>query len=137
MLRSGLYIGKAGKKGRGVFTEKSIPTNTIIEEAPVIVLSEDDRKIYYIFEWGEDNMQGIVALGYVSMYNHASPSNCEYEMDYEKNIISVRTLRKIAAGEELTINYSAGHDDYTPVFYKEEKPKKKTVKASTKQNAKK
>jgi SET domain-containing protein len=146
MRRAGLYIDKAGKKGRGVFTEKSIPANTEIEIAPVIVLSEADRKqiegtklFFYIFEWGEDAMKGIVALGYVSMYNHASPSNCEYEMDYEKETITIRTTRKIAAGEEVTINYSAGHDDWTPVFYKEEKqPKaKKTAKKTAKKAAKK
>lgn len=132
MRRPGLYIAKAGKKGRGVFTEKAIPANTIIEVSPVIVLNEKDRKqiektklFYYIFEWGDDIKQGIVALGYVSMYNHTSPSNCEYEMDYKEETISIKTLRAIKAGEELTINYSAGFDDWHPAWYKEPKKKRK------------
>jgi SET domain-containing protein len=128
MRKPGLYIADAGKKGKGVFTKKAIPANTIIETAPVIILDANDRKhveetklFYYIFEWGEDTTQGAVALGYVSMYNHASPSNCEYEMDYEAETMSIRTMRHIEAGEELTINYSAGWDDWKPVWFKEEK----------------
>ncbi|MES2646410.1 MAG: SET domain-containing protein-lysine N-methyltransferase [Bacteroidota bacterium] len=132
MRRAGLYIDKAGKKGRGVYTEKAIPANTVIEIAPVIILNEKDRKqveetklFYYIFEWGDDAKQGIVALGYVSMYNHASPSNCEYEMDYKAETITIKTMRAIVPGEEITINYSAGWDDWQPVWFKEEKKKKK------------
>src|SRR6187549_3390670 len=128
MRRSGLYIDDAGKKGRGVFTSKTIPANTTIEVAPVIVLSAEDRKkieetklFFYIFEWGDDVAQGVVGLGYVSMYNHTSPSNCEYEMDYEKKTISIKTMRDIKVGEELTINYSAGWDDWQPVWFNEEK----------------
>lgn len=131
----GLYIDKAGKKGRGVFTKNAIPPDTVIEIAPVIVLNEKDRKqvektklFYYIFEWGEDIKQGVVGLGYVSMYNHTSPSNCEYEMDYKKETIAIKTMRPIEAGEELTINYSAGWDDWEPVWFTEEKVKKKKKK---------
>lgn len=131
MHRAGLYVAKAGKKGKGVFTEKAIPVNTIVEVAPVIVIDEKDRKIvektklfFYIFEWGEDVKKAVVALGYVSMYNHHSPSNCEYEMDYKKETITIRTMRKILAGEELTINYSAGWDDWHPVWFTEVKTKK-------------
>lgn len=135
MRKPGLYIDKAGKKGKGVFTKKAIPAHTVIEIAPVIVLNEKDRKtvektklFYYIFEWGDDIKSGVVGLGYVSMYNHTSPSNCEYEMDYEEETITIKTMRAIAAGEELTINYSAGWDDWQPVWFKEEKSKKKKKK---------
>jgi hypothetical protein len=120
----GIFIDDAGKKGRGVFTKKAIPAETLVETAPVIVLNPEDRtKIedtglyYYIFEWGDDTDHGAVGLGYVSMYNHESPSNCEYLMDYEEKTISIVTMREIAAGEELTINYSAGWDDWKPVWF--------------------
>jgi uncharacterized protein len=120
----GLYIGDAGEKGRGVFTKTSIPANTVIEVSPVIILSPGDRKrieetslYYYIFEWGENIDHGAVGLGYVSMYNHASPSNCEYLMDYEEMTITVQTMRAIRAGEELCINYSAGWDDWQPLWF--------------------
>jgi len=126
MRRSGLFIAQAGRKGRGVFTGKPIPANRIIEVSPVIVLSAHDRAIIetttlhdYIFEWGDDITLGAVGLGLVSIYNHASPSNCEYVMDYEAQTISIHTMRAIEAGEELTINYSAGWDDWQPVWFDE------------------
>ena len=135
MRIEGLYIDKAGKKGKGVFTENDIPANTVIELAPVIILNEADRKkveetklFFYIFEWGKDGKQGIVALGYISMYNHSSPSNCEYEMDFKAETISITSMRDIKAGEEITINYSAGWDDWEPVWFEEAETKKKKKK---------
>jgi uncharacterized protein len=122
--RRGLVIKDAGKKGRGVFTNRDIPVGKVIEVAPVIVLSEADRKqveksklFFYIFAWGDNEKQGAVGLGYISMYNHASPSNCEYSMDYEKQIIILKSMRPIEAGEELTINYSGDWDNNTPVWF--------------------
>ncbi len=124
MLRTGLFVSDSGEKGRGVFTSKPIPANAVIEVAPVLVLNAKDRVAvedtslyYYIFEWGDDTEMGAVGLGYVSIYNHESPSNCEYSMDYEEKTISIQTMRAIAAGEELTINYSAGWDDWKPVWF--------------------
>ena len=120
----GVFIDDAGTKGRGVFTKRPIPAETLIETAPVIVLSPEDRaKIedtglyYYIFEWGDNTDYGAVGLGYISIYNHESPSNCEYLMDYSQKTISIVTMREVAAGEELTINYSAGWDDWKPVWF--------------------
>jgi uncharacterized protein len=99
--------------GLGVFTSESIDQGTLIEESPVIVMSLDERKLLdetslhnYIFEWGEKKDQCCMALGYVPVYNHSYRSNCEYEMDFEKNIIAIRTVRFINAGEELFINYN-------------------------------
>ena len=126
MLNESLYIHIAGNKGKGVFTAMPLPENLIVEVAPVIVLNAEDRLTvektklyYYIFEWGNDETRGAVGLGYVSMYNHQSPSNCEYQMDYQKETITVKTMRNIEAGEELTINYSADWDDWEPVWFEE------------------
>ena len=123
-MKNHLYIDEAGQKGRGVYTSVAIPANTVVEESPVIVLSPEDRKKieetllhYYIFEWGENIDHGAVGLGYISMYNHESPSNCEYVMDYENKTITIQTMRKVNAGEELTINYSAGWDDWQPLWF--------------------
>jgi SET domain-containing protein len=40
-------------------------------------------------------------------------------MDYENKTITVQTVKPIKAGEELTINYSAGWDDWQPVWFDE------------------
>ncbi len=124
MLQPYLVIAPSPKKGRGVFTTKTIPANTQIEISPVIVLSASDRKsieetklYHYVFEWGESRKKVCVALGYVSMYNHSYNANCEYEMDFEADTITIRTVKKIIKGEELFINYNATPNDATPVWF--------------------
>lgn len=125
MILPCLFIAPAGKRGRGVFTSEDIEADTIIEVAPVIVMGAADRALLdrtllhdYIFEWGERKSQCCMALGYVPVYNHSCPSNCEYEMDYVEDTITVRTIRFVKAGEELSINYNGNWDDPKPVWFK-------------------
>ena len=124
MILPSLDIATADGKGRGVFTSKRIPARTVIEVSPVLVLTAKERKqiegtklYHYIFEWGDSRRQACVAFGYVSMYNHDYTANCEYEMDFEEKIVTVRTVRDIKKGEELTINYNASPNDKTKVWF--------------------
>ena len=71
----------------------------------------------YIFEWGEKKDQCCVALGYVSVYNHSYKSNCEYEMDFKKEMIIIKTVHFIKAGEELFINYNGPWNDVKPLWF--------------------
>ncbi len=72
----------------------------------------------YIFEWKPDGQNlCCMAQGYISVYNHSYTSNCEYFMDYEEGTISIKTVREINEGEELTINYNGNWDDATPVWF--------------------
>ena len=107
-----------------MFTTKNIPAGTVIEVSPVLVLTRTERKTIektkladYIFEWGDSRKKGAVALGYVSMYNHEYESNCEYDMDYDTCIMTVRTVKPVKKGEELCINYNADPNDKTPVWF--------------------
>ncbi len=124
MITSSLFIEHSAQKGRGVFTSENISADTIIEVSPVIVMDDKDRKLLdqtllhdYIFEWGDNTRQCCMALGYVSVYNHSYNSNCEYEMDYKKQIITVKAVRFIKAGEELTINYNGDWDNKKKVWF--------------------
>ena len=124
MINEFLFIKKTGGKGRGVFTRKNIAANTIIEEAPVIVMSATDRILLdktllhdYIFEWGVNKDQCCMALGFVPVYNHSYRSNCEYFMDFEKENIHVKTVRDILSGEEITINYNGDWNDEKTVWF--------------------
>jgi uncharacterized protein len=119
-----IYVARTSGKGRGVFTNSDLKKNTIIEIAPVIVLSKQDRLLIdqtllhdYIFEWGDTQNQCCMALGYVPMYNHSYRSNCEYEMNYKLQIITVKTVRAIKAGEELLINYNGDWNNKKPVWF--------------------
>jgi SET domain-containing protein len=124
MMSPYLVIAPADKRGRGVFTTKNIPADTIIEISPVIVLSAKERQAIettklhsYIFEWGKTKKLACIALGYVSMYNHDYSSNCDYEMDYDHRLMTIKTVRKIKKGEELFLNYNANPDDKTKVWF--------------------
>ncbi len=125
MILPFLFIAPAQKKmGRGVFTSSSINAGTIVEISPVLVMTDDDRKLLdktllhdYIFEWGSSIKQCCMALGYVPLYNHSYQSNCEYEMDFENEMISIKAVRFIKAGEELFINYNGDWNDGKKVWF--------------------
>lgn len=119
-----LTIASSAKRGRGVFTTKNLKKGTVLEVSPVVVLTEADRKAvektllyHYVFEWGKDKKKAALALGYVSLYNHSYDANCEYEMDYSKKLMTIKTVRDIKKGEELFINYNAVPDDKTLVWF--------------------
>ena len=124
MILSCLFIAPSGEKGRGVFTSERLSKNTIIEISPVLVMNKEERKLLdqtllhdYIFEWGEQKNECCMALGYVPLYNHAYKSNCEYEMDFDEQIIRIKTVRSIKASEELFINYNGNWNDGKPVWF--------------------
>ncbi len=124
MILPFLFVASAHKKGRGVFTSENINEQTIIEISPVIVMNNIDRILLdqtllhdYIFEWGYHHKQCCVALGYVSIYNHSYQSNCEYEMDYDQELISIKTIRSIKAGEELFINYNGDWNNEKKIWF--------------------
>ncbi len=126
MIHPKLYIAEIPGKGRGMFTKSAIAKDTLLEEAPVIILSAAERKHIdktilhnYIFEWTPDGKEMYcLALGYLSLLNHSYSANCEYNMDYERNVITVTTIRRIKAGEELTINYNGECNNTTEVWFK-------------------
>ena len=125
MLQPYLYIDQTAAMGRGVFTSEAIPAGTLIEIAPVIVMEAADRPHLdktllhdYIFEWGKDKC--CMALGYVPMYNHSYTSNCDYLMDYDEDVIFIKTVTDIEKGGELTINYNGEWNDATEIWFKAE-----------------
>ncbi len=124
MILPFLFIAPTEKMGKGVFTAEDIDAGTVIEISPVIIMGLQERKLLdqtllhdYIFEWGDTKEQCCMALGYVAVYNHSYQSNCEYEMDFMQEQISIRTVRKIVAGEELFINYNGDWNDAATVWF--------------------
>ena len=124
MILSCLFMAESPAKGRGMFTNEVILADTIIEVAPVIVMSAADRLLLdktllhdYIFEWGTDKTQCCMALGFVPIYNHSYNSNCEYFMDYSTNTIMLKTVKNIEAGEEVFINYNGDFNDKAALWF--------------------
>ena len=124
MILTGLFMAESPEKGRGIFTNELILANTIIEISPVIVMPAADRILLdktllhdYIFEWGTDETQCCMALGFVPIYNHSYDSNCEYFMDYSTETIMLKTVRNIEAGEEVFINYNGDFNDKAALWF--------------------
>ncbi len=124
MIKPYLNLEKTAAKGRGIFAAEKIPSDTIIEYSPVIVMSAEERIHLdktllhdYIFEWGTDKKRCCLALGLVSIYNHSYESNCEYFMDFEMDIIQIKTVKAVKKGEELTINYNGDWNDSKRVWF--------------------
>lgn len=119
-----ITVRRTSGKGRGVFALGNIDKGTLIETAPVIVMTGAERKLLdqtllhdYIFEWGEKMDECCMALGYIPLYNHSYASNCEYEMDFKKQLISVKCVKDVKQGEELFINYNGDADNARPVWF--------------------
>jgi hypothetical protein len=54
------------------------------------------------------------------MYNHSYTSNCDYLMDYDEDVIFIKTVTDIEKGGELTINYNGEWNDSTEIWFKAE-----------------
>ena len=124
MILASLFMAESPGKGRGIFTKELILAHTIIEIAPVIVMSASDRILLdktllhdYIFEWGADKTQCCMALGFVPIYNHSYNSNCEYFMDYSTETIMLKTVKNIEKDEEVFINYNGDFNDKTFLWF--------------------
>lgn len=124
MMLPSLFVKPTDNMGRGVFTSENIEADMVIEVSPVIVMSQADRKLLdqtilhdYIFEWGKDRKRCCMALGYIPVYNHSYSSNCEYEMDFDKEVMTIKTVRFIKAGEELFINYNGNWNDAKKLWF--------------------
>ena len=108
------YRNIAGK-GRGVVATRPIAAGETVECSPVLPIAIADSQCPglrdYAFAWGEDvpgfeqGKECAIALGYISLYNHATPSNVRLLRHYDRNEMSVQALRDITPGEELTIDY--------------------------------
>ncbi|MES2355907.1 MAG: SET domain-containing protein-lysine N-methyltransferase [Pseudomonadota bacterium] len=122
-----VYVKDTGTvKGRGVFALRDFFVGEVVEECPVILfnlpfsaLPEALKKS--VFSWGvlvsamKDSF--ALALGFGSLYNHDNPATMRYDADSNNLTLKFIAVRKIKAGEELTINYNAigggayWHDD--------------------------
>jgi hypothetical protein len=108
-----IRIGVADGRGRAVYAGRAIAKGEVIERAPVIVMPGKQWKdiqnttlIDYAFDWGEDGKEAVIALGYISIYNHSYSPNAILEELFDELMIEIHALRDIEPGEEITVNYN-------------------------------
>jgi len=102
-------IVKNTSRGLGVFSSINIPANTIIEHSPYSSCwaskwsetPENLKKIVFTYPRGYDNY--VIALGYISIYNHSDNNNAEW-LTSEQGIY-IKTLKDIKIFEEIFIHY--------------------------------
>jgi SET domain-containing protein len=110
-------IHQDGPKGRGLVAIRDIPPRTILHVAPCIWVSAEDYSNHmqytilehYLFN-GRGKVAGskLLALGYGSLFNHATHPNVDYRVDAERCCILYQTgYQAVAKGEELCISYGA------------------------------
>jgi SET domain-containing protein len=64
----------------------------------------DETLIYeYYFDWDGD---AVLALGLGSLYNHSGTPNAEYLKDTANDVVTVRAIAAISAGDEIVFSYS-------------------------------
>jgi SET domain-containing protein len=110
---------RSNKKGRGVYTDRDISKGETVLVDPVISFKDSTARglIHdYTFQWKEEGWSAL-ALGILSIVNHSFEPNCEYRFHYSEKTISLRTLRHIKKGEEITMNYNHDPEDKTPMNF--------------------
>lgn len=92
--------------GLGVFARTELPAGAALEVIGVLVRRESvsDRCTHYAdhhkFRVGE---KLLIPVGYGGLVNHSAEPNLEKVIDGER--VLLRTLRPVAAGEELFFRY--------------------------------
>jgi len=105
-----LYIAETERKGRGVFTAIEIPSGSLIEICPLILIPIsqmpllDRTELYnYYFIWDQAHI--ALTLGYGSIYNHSKEPNARVIYDFDTQEIQIEAISDIEGGAEITIHY--------------------------------
>jgi hypothetical protein len=108
-------IRECQHKGRGIYAVVPIEAGSLIESAPVLVLSPEDRATvsstrlrHYYFLWSGDEKgewSAAIALGHISLCNHAREPNAAFVVRRDEERIDLLAQSDIAPGEEITIDY--------------------------------
>lgn len=113
--------------GRGVFAMVDISRGEVIEVAPAVFLSGEEKELLrhsplfnYYFLVNDAAYPAVFGFGYSSFYNHLAPANAFYAFSSKRNTVKFIAYRKIRAGEEITINYNGRPDDAAPVYFPED-----------------
>ncbi|PIE66645.1 MAG: SET domain-containing protein-lysine N-methyltransferase [Deltaproteobacteria bacterium] len=101
--------------GHGVFTTRSIPADTTLEECPYLRIDADEcagSLDDYVFNLESADENGgtevySLVLGWGSLFNHSYQHNTEYWHDTDRDLIVFHTIRKVPAGKQLFVNYGS------------------------------
>jgi SET domain-containing protein len=120
-LRAALAVKDFGARGRGIVALEDIEPGRLVERSPVLIIPPEQRAIVdptiiftYVFMWEHHTVEedlykhtgrAAIALGYTSLLSHSFTPNCIFVRHIDELYIDVFAKRRIARGEELTIDY--------------------------------
>lgn len=119
-----IYAAPSSVQGLGVFARHFIKEGEVIEEAPVILIPEDQlsdltktRLLEYYFAWGHKFSEAAIGLGYASLYNHSFEPNAKYIKDVENAVLRFVAIKDIKQDEEILVNYNGHPDDKSKLWF--------------------
>lgn len=122
-----LEIKDSPLHGRGVFATSPIRKGALIETAPAVFLSYEEKELLkhsplfnYYFLINNASHPAVFGFGNSSFYNHSAQANCFYTFSVKQNTIRFYAYRKILKGQEVTINYNGQPDDNKQVYFPED-----------------
>lgn len=103
--------------GRAIFAARAFARGELIERAPCLFVPQKRPRppaalADYYFRWPGGY---VIALGYVSLYNHSENPNVNATVDADRCLIELVAMRAIRKGEELRFDY-AGDTDHKVWF---------------------
>lgn len=121
---AGIEIKPSSLHGRGVFASKKITRGAVIETAPLILLSADDKDFLqttclfsYYFLIDNKTTPAALGLGYSSVYNHSYTANAVYTISLKQTALIIKACKTILPGDEILLNYNGTPNDATPVYF--------------------
>ena len=119
-----IYASSSSVQGLGVFARNLIKEGDVIEEAPLILIPEDElsdltktRLLEYYFAWGNKFSEAAIGLGFASLYNHSYEPNAKYVKDVENSVLRFIAIKDIKQDEEILVNYNGHPDDKTKLWF--------------------
>jgi SET domain-containing protein len=121
---SNIYANQSSIEGLGVFARHSIKEGDVIEEAPLILIPEDQLSdltktclLEYYFAWGHKFSEAAIGLGFASLYNHSFEPNAKYIKDVENSVLRFVAIKDIKQDEEIVVNYNGHPDDKSKLWF--------------------
>ena len=115
MTPDGLAIRCVPGKGRGVFVTRTFARGELLATCPTLELSPADCRrldgtaLHNHYFTSADVAGGLLALGLLTLVNHATPPNADWDYRQDPDagwLADLRAAREIEAGEEVTIDYN-------------------------------
>lgn len=116
-----IHVQKSPLHGWGVFADEDIPEHQFVETAPGIIVPQEILNACRFFVTAEGlrpedlvlDQYGLgwpdnkvcIPMGWIGLYNHSDSPSAEFFYRHESDMLSIRSIRPIKSGEEITVYY--------------------------------